>query len=145
MAQQVLNQAEVGPPVQQMGGKGVPDLVGRQIHGQIRQGQVFLHDQLNLPHADPFFAIAQNHGIGPSGARGVFPPKFFQYKEGDLTQRTKAFLIALSPYPGHAVGNVDHAIIQAGQFADPQAGAVEQFQHQPVPPSQKWFQTLIFQ
>ena len=60
--QQLLDQAQIGAGVEQVRRVGVPQLVGRHVHGQTRQSEILLQTQLHLPHRQPLVPGVDDDG-----------------------------------------------------------------------------------
>lgn len=132
MSEHDLYTAQVGAVFQQMGGKGVPECVGRDTLADAGQIGPFFDD---VPEG------LAAHGVPQTGEKeelvvtcGIEPVADpFQVGAdplaGRFTDRHQPLLVPLAQ--GHQIADrqVDLAQLEPDQFRDPQTGGVEQLQH----------------
>ena len=132
MAEHDLHTAQVGAVFQQMGGKGVPEGMGRDTLADTGQIGPFFDDvpegltTHGVPQAGEKEELVVTGGIEPVAAPlqvGVDP------LTGRFTDRHQPLLVPLAQ--GHQIADrqVDLAQLEPDQLRDPQTGGIEQLQH----------------
>ena len=133
VAQQVFDGIQIGSLVEQMRGKRVAQHVRAAFAG-LRLGQVFAHNPLD------------QHGVGGLARVGHDEPRIgcaleraflfglvrFQQRKQARMERNDALFVALAGDFDGFVEPGDAVLIHAQQLGQPDARAVEQFQHQLV-------------
>ncbi len=132
VAQQQLHDAQVGAVIEQVGGEGVAQGVGRQR--LVDAGD-------RGPMAQPVPEGLAGHGAAPlagkeyvalSAAEDLRPAlanEFGHAGLGFLSQRHQPLLVPLADNAHHPLTEVELVQAQCHQLRHPQAGGVEQFQH----------------
>src|SRR5262245_61408395 len=138
VAEQLLNGAQVGAPVEQVCGAGMPERMRVQVCATRSERAVRVHHFLNLPHAQPLASAAQTKR---SGLCLVSAEKLRSAAEVSLqcvdtmgAERHEALLV---PLAHHAHGcapvcEMDVRQIQPAELRHTQARAIEQLQERAV-------------
>ena len=137
MPQQLLDLAQVGPAVEQMGCGAVTQRMRTDVgHAGRARGCVdhLAHHALVHPPA----SRAQKHGRPRCLVLQHRPPPFqpaFQRPSGGCPERHHPLLVSLSGHLQRTVGEGDVAAVQRHQFGHANPRGIQQFQHRVVPQS----------
>jgi len=120
---------------QEVGGEGMPELVGGVVRVQVGLDQVGLQVPLQDPGQEAPPAVAEEDGVlGLPGS--ALAQVFGQGRQGGPRQGHQPGLLALADDP-HAgpvfIEQVEAAEAHGAQFRDAQAGAIDELQRRPVP------------
>ena len=135
VAQQFLDGVQVGPLAQQVGGEGVAQRVRVLMRHRGRHLTQILFDgaihQLFIERRTLVGAQQRPACVRPKlgGAGGAV---FFQHPQQRGVQGHEALLVALARYAHGAPGPVQVTLTNAQQLGEPDAGAVERFEHELV-------------
>ncbi len=140
MAQQLLDHAQIGTAFEEVGRRAMPQPVRPHVGCAVDGGDGLMHDCAGLPDIEPTAPRAQQQRrsrLG-GGQRGTPVGQPRRERLGRrLAERRGALFVALAQDAHQSMPGVDVVEVQAAQFADADAGGIEQLDDQPVPQGQR--------
>ena len=136
VAEQFLDDAQVGAALEQVGGRAVAQPVRADVRCPVDRGDRLVHDRAGLPLIEAAAAGTDQQRRArlrrsQCGAPVGQPRR--QRRLGRLAERDGALLVSLAQHPQQPAGCVDVIDVQAAQLADPNAGGVQQLDDEQVP------------
>src|SRR5581483_11009823 len=130
VAEQLLDQAEVGSLAQHVGGEAVAQGVRGHALAEPRPAGHALDDPVGAPGGEPAAPGVLEQGAAPATAQGQMGG---QGLERGLADRHDALLGALADHAHGAPGLVEVVEVEAAGLGDPEAAGVEELHQRPVP------------
>src|SRR5262249_11206944 len=127
--QELLDQTEVGPGVQEVRRKGMAKRVGRHPAGESRGACARPDDPVEAPHGEAPAPRVPEERAPRVGAR---PEVQLERLDGLSPERDDALLPPLAENPYAALAEVHVLDVQPGQLRDAHAGGVQHLQDGPV-------------
>ena len=141
MAQQLLHDAHVGSAVEQMGGKRMPQHVGRHRGGDAGAlGGILKHLPRTLPRQPPAPRVEEDRGGAPAPSRQVGATAHqigVQRRHGGPPDRDQALLATLAGQQHRPCRGVHIVEVEADRLGDAGAGRIQQLQQRPVAQRQR--------
>ncbi len=137
MAEQLLDRAQVGAALQQVGGEGVAQGVRMDAGGERRPVDVAVDQAAYRAHSEPPTAIVQKDRLAPvRGCPADALPDLQpspQRRGRRLPERHHPFPAALAHHAQGPAFEVEILPVQVGQLTHPKTRGVEQLQKRQVP------------
>ena len=133
VAEQLLDAAEIGTAIQQVGGEAVPQRVRAGRVNQARTQQVSLQQSTDAARCQPGASLVQEQSgflRAASGCRSGI--QRLSQCSGHRADRTEPLAPSLASDPDQLLVEVEVVEVQSHQFADSQPAAVQRFQHRPI-------------
>ena len=125
VAEKLLDAAEVGAVVEEVGGEAVPEFVRADLEADGGVAQVFLQEVADGAHGDAAAELAEEEGaVVDAGGDAIV----LDGAEGGATDGTEAVFAAFAGDAEAFVEVVDVADVEFDEFVEAEAGAVEELE-----------------
>ena len=152
MAEEFLDGAEVGAIGEKMGGEGVAERVGVEVPIHVDEADVFFDDAAYGTLGEAAAGVVEEDGLGVRGvamtaaSSGGLQEELFAERpilfESFLSFGAvgdDAFFVAFAADAEDALFLVEVGVIEAGEFADAEAGGVEEFEESAIAAEEEGF------
>src|SRR4051812_24085501 len=136
VAEQLLDTAQIGTTVQQVGREAMPQGMGTRRIDQAGSEQVRFEQTADAPRRQTGTALIEEEGRLPGKSGFPKPNPASQPTRRLLTDRTEPFAAALAADPDQLLVAVDVVHVQTNQLANPQTAPVEGLQHRAIADTQ---------
>ena len=136
VSQQFLHATDVGTVIQQVGGEAVAKRVGRGATIEAAGAEMLFEHPRNAAGRQPAAKfVDEDRGLGPLLFARRKPPHAEPGLQGPNRVRADRSDPFATPFAANAErsgGQIDVAVVESGQFADAQAGGIEDFQDRSI-------------
>jgi len=140
MAEQFLNDTQIGAALEQVGRRAVPQTVRSDVMRSVHRCDGLVHDSAGLPRVQPSTAGAEQQRrprlCGGQRRAAVAKPGP-QRVQCRLSERHGALLVAFSEHPQQSVPGVEVVDVEAAQLTHPDSSGVQQLHDQPISQRQR--------
>src|SRR5262249_34511587 len=136
VAEQLLHRAQVGAGVDHVRRRGVPQRMWAKVRATCKPACVLVDDATHrsLIEAPPSCAEPERGpAVAPGGAGAAEPQPLVERPLGCPSVGDAALLAPFAEYAHDAAAPVDVVDVEPRELADPDSGAVQQLDDQPVP------------
>ena len=140
VAEQHLHHAQVRAVIEQMGGKGMSQSMGREVPVDAGLAGITLDDVPERLARHAISAARREEKIGAAVEQNVSAPAVYEGLEpshGFLAERNQALAIALAEHANDALIEIDLRELQVHEFGYPQTGGIEHFEHGAIAVSER--------